>query len=156
MRTAQSFCAAYVIVRHEGKYLFVKRAHTTWMNGYYGLPAGKVEVGEGFLPAAIREAKEEVGITIFPAGIKHAVTLWRLAEDTGLEWCDVAFDVSSWKGEPYNAEPDVHSEIAWFGMRELPDNVIPSVRRMLELHEAGETYGEYRGVDALPHANRGI
>lgn len=75
------------------------------MNGYYGLPAGKVEVGEGFLPAAIREAKEEVGITIFPAGIKHAVTLWRLAEDTGLEWCDVAFDVSSWKGEPYNAEP---------------------------------------------------
>lgn len=41
-------------------------------------------------------------------------------------------------------------------MRELPDNVIPSVRRMLELHEAGETYGEYRGVDALPHANRGI
>ncbi|QQS18885.1 hypothetical protein IPL68_02385 [Candidatus Saccharibacteria bacterium] len=49
---------------------------------------------------------------------------------------------NSVEGEPYNAEPHMHDEIAWFCMSELPDNVIPSVRDMLEAIEKGDMYGE--------------
>ena len=58
--TKRPFCAAFMLIAQDGKYLFVKRKNTAWMDGYYGLPSGKVERGEGFLEAAVREAKEEV------------------------------------------------------------------------------------------------
>lgn len=144
IQSARPYCAAYVLLRRKQKYLFVLRQNTSWMNGFYGLPSGKVEPNEGFLRAAIREAQEEVGIAIRPDQLSHAVTLWRLTEDE-TEWCTVAFYAHSWEGEPYNAEPHIHSEIAWFGSDELPVNVIPSVRRIIELHESGQTYGEYGG-----------
>ncbi|QQS18886.1 NUDIX domain-containing protein [Candidatus Saccharibacteria bacterium] len=66
IEAAQPYSAAFMLIKRGDKYLFVRRAHTDWMNGYYGLPSGKVEPGEGFFAAAIREAKEEVGVTVLP------------------------------------------------------------------------------------------
>ena len=41
--TATPYLASFVIIRKEGKIAFVLRTNTGWMNGYYGLPSGKVE-----------------------------------------------------------------------------------------------------------------
>lgn len=54
--TATPYIASFVILRKAGKIAFVLREHTKWMNGYYGLPSGKVEKNEAFSAAAIREA----------------------------------------------------------------------------------------------------
>lgn len=59
-----------------------------------------------------------------------------------MEWCNIVFQAERWEGEPYNAEPHMHSEIAWLRMGELPDNITPSVRKMLEAIEKEELYGE--------------
>lgn len=54
------YLAAYLIFRNdEGKIAFVLRENTHWMNGYYGLPSGKVEADERVLVAAAREAKRK-------------------------------------------------------------------------------------------------
>lgn len=134
-----------MLIEREGKYLFVRRANTGWMNGYYGLPSGKVEKKEGFLAAAVREAKEEVGVTVSPEGAEFVHVSWRNEpEQHDMEWCDVLFRAKSWSGEPYNAEPDVHDSVAWFSLSDLPENVVPPVRAMLLAYAAGNTYSEFQ------------
>lgn len=145
IEAAQPYAAAFMLIKRGDQYLFVRRAHTSWMDGYYGLPSGKVEPGEGFFAAAIREAKEEVGVTVRPENATFRLAYWlQNEEEPDVEWCNVVFFAEEWEGEPYNAEPHMHDEVAWFRMSELPHNVIPSVRSMLEAIERGESYGEYR------------
>lgn len=147
--TQQAFVASYVLVKKDGKYAFLLRSNTKWMNGYYSLPAGKVEVGESYSAAAIREAKEEVGITIMPENLKHAATGHRdEPSDNGRFWVDVFFEVTDYEGEAHNAEPDVHGELKWFALSELPDNIIPSLRPVLEAFARGERFVEHGFTDS--------
>jgi len=55
-----------VVVRKQGKYLLVQESRHG--GGWY-LPAGRVEAGETFLQAAIRETLEEAGIPVNVNGI---------------------------------------------------------------------------------------
>jgi 8-oxo-dGTP diphosphatase len=138
--TATPHTAAYVIMRQQGKLAFVLRQNTQWMNGYYGLPSGKIEKGESAVQAAIREAKEEVGVTITPDQLQHVLTGDRHDE---IDWIDICFEASGWEGEPYNAEPHIHSELSWLDPDDLPENIIPSVRFYIEQIQAGKTYSTY-------------
>ncbi|QQS20141.1 NUDIX domain-containing protein [Candidatus Saccharibacteria bacterium] len=141
--TARPYCAAFMLIERDGKYLFVRRKNTGWMDGYYGLPSGKVEKKEGFLAAAVREAKEEVGVVVKPENTKFKLAFWlQVTDEPKMEWCNMVFLAEQWAGEPYNAEPDVHEHISWFGLDELPENVIPSVKKMLGAIQSGEQYGE--------------
>lgn len=141
--TATPFIASYVLVRRRGKIAFVLRSNTKWMNGYYGLPSGKVEQNEAYSQAAVREAREEIGIAVKQSGLRHVLTMHRQEGDEAMTWVDVFFEAEDWQGEPYNAEPHVHSELSWFDLNNLPENVIPSVRFALERIAAGEHYCEY-------------
>lgn len=142
--SATPYIASFVLVRKGSAVAFVLRSNTKWMNGYYGLPSGKVEKGESFTAAAIREAKEEVGILVKEEHLTHALTVHRYAPSSfANEWVDIYFEVAEWVGEPYNAEPNIHGELAWLDLDHLPDNIVPSVRYALEQIKQGEAYGEY-------------
>lgn len=145
--TARPYIAVYVILkRDDGKVVFVKRSNTGWMDGRYGLPAGKVEKLETFLQAAVREAKEEVGVGLDPTDLKHVLTVHRDSPDDEVDgdmtWVDVFFEAAKWQGEPYNAEPHMHSEIAWLDPRNLPETVIPIMMDTFGFLNDGLTYGE--------------
>jgi 8-oxo-dGTP diphosphatase len=139
--TQAPFVAAFVVLRKEKKVALVLRENTKWMNGFYGMPSGKVEKNENFTSAAIREGFEEVGVTIEPQDLKYIHTMHRHGQD--MDWVDVYFEVDKWKGEVINAEPDVHREVAWFDLQHLPQNIVPPVRAALVAIERGETYSEY-------------
>ena len=62
--SARPYIACFVILRKGNKVAMVLRKNTGWMDGYYGLPAGKVEYFEHFTAGAAREAKEEAGVDI--------------------------------------------------------------------------------------------
>jgi len=141
--TAQPFLAAYVLLRRQGKIAFVLRSNTSWMNGYYCLPAGKVELNERATAAAAREAREEAGVNIKEADLRIAHVCQRKSDDDTLMWIDVLFEVSSWEGEPRNAEPQSHGELAWFDPNNPPENVVPSVQFFLQQIKSGNTYSEY-------------
>lgn len=79
--TQTPYVASYVIVKNEeGMIAFVMRSNTSWMNGFYGLPSGKVEQNESFLHAAIREAKEEIGVEVKVNDLEHAITVHRYSK----------------------------------------------------------------------------
>lgn len=141
--TAQPYIASYVLVKKDGKIAFVLRSNTGWMNNHYGLPSGKVEEGETFTEAAIREAKEEVGITLRPENLHQVLTGHRREQGDTMSWVDVFFEAAEWEGEVINAEPHMHSAVEWFSLDNLPENIIPSVRYYLEKVQAADTYCEY-------------
>ncbi len=145
--TAQPHIASYVLLEKDGKIAFLLRANTPWMNNFYSLPAGKVETGESYTQAAIREAKEEAGVIIVPEDLVHVFTMQRLhteEESNGNpEWVDVVFKAKKWQGEAINAEPDVHSQLDWLDPKNLPDNVISYIKQIVEQIEAGKTYTEF-------------
>jgi phosphatase NudJ len=51
------------VVENEGRYLMIRETHHHQL---WYLPAGKVEMGEDVLHAAIRETREEAGIDVVP------------------------------------------------------------------------------------------
>jgi len=139
--TATPYTASYVVLRDGDKVAFVLRSNTDWMDGFYGLPSGKVEKKESFSAGAIREGLEEVGITVKPEALHHALTVYRNSDDDTY-WVDVYFEVETWSGEVQNMEPHMHSEVAWLDINNLPDNVIPTVRSALKHIADGERFVE--------------
>ena len=141
--TAQPRLACFVVLRRGNKIAFVLRSNTDWMNGYYGLPAGKVEVHESAAAGATREALEETGVTIKQTDLRAVHVAHRWDGDDGYDWLDVLFEADRWEGTPFNAEPEKHSELAWLDPKNLPKNVIPSVRSYVTQIESGNLYSEY-------------
>jgi ADP-ribose pyrophosphatase YjhB (NUDIX family) len=141
---ATPYTAAHVILRKDGKIAFVLRQNTGWGDGSYGLVTGKVDHGESYLTAAVREAKEEAGVDIKASDLKHVLTAHRKSD---MLWVDVCFEATKWQGEAHNAEPDKHAELAWLDPSVLPDNIVPAERFYLEQIAAGNSYAEY-GWDA--------
>ena len=138
---ATPYAAAHIILRKDGKIAFVLRQNTKWGDGFYGLISGKVDHGENFLITAVREAKEEAGVTIKRQDLKHVLTAYRQSEDS--LWVDICFETAKWHGEAYNAEPHKHGELVWLDPENLPENVVPPIRFYLEQIAAGATYAEY-------------
>ncbi|HET8709228.1 MAG TPA: NUDIX domain-containing protein [Candidatus Saccharimonadales bacterium] len=138
---ATSNSSAYVLFRNGSLLAFVKRAKTGWMDNHYGLPSGRVDEGESFTQAAIREAKEEVGVMIQAEDLVPVLT-WQRHYTDG-DWVDVIFEALKWEGELINAEPHLHSEVTWLDSANLPDNVIPEIKFALDKIAAGKTYAEY-------------
>lgn len=133
--------AVFVLFEKAGKVLLVLRENTGWSDGMYTLPAGHVESQETFRQAAAREAKEEVGLDVKLDDLKHLLTLNEIKP--GEERIGMTFRAIKWQGEPHNAEPHIHSEVAWFEVDNLPANIVPQALYSLEQIKAGETYAEF-------------
>lgn len=58
-------------------------------------------------------------------------------------WVDVYFEVKAYEGSVINAEPHMHSELAWLDPNDLPKNVIPSVAESIRAWVQGKRYYEH-------------
>lgn len=139
--SATPYIAAFIMFHKGNKAAFILRQNTGWMDGYYDLPAGKVEPGESYLATVVREAKEEVGAEVRPADLKHLLTVHRNSDN--MTWVDIVFEARQWQGELYNAEPIKHGSLEWLDLNNLPDNIVPAGRHRLEQIAAGKHYAEY-------------
>lgn len=137
------FPAVCMLIRKDGKMLFVLRTNTGFMDGYYSLPAGRVEPAEAYRAAAIREAKEEVGLTVKPEDAAFRILHHRYYGPEDI-WVDAYFEAEQWSGTPVNGEPKEHGEIAWFPADNLPaDKILDYQYAALQAIAAGQTYGEF-------------
>ncbi len=122
------------------KILLIRRFQTGYMDGHYSVPAGHLDGGESVRAAAVREAREEVGVQIDPAAIRLAGVFHRL---NGEERVDFFVHVLEWNGEPVNAEPGKCNDIRWADGKNLPENTIPYVRKAIENYRAGVMFEEF-------------
>ncbi len=126
---------------HNGKeILLLRRANTGYQDGKYGLPSGHLDGGEPLSAGMSREAKEEIGITIYTDNLKLVHIMHRMDED---ERMDFFFDAQFFEGEIVNNEPDKCDDLSWFPVSNLPENTIPYIKSAIEHYLNGDLYSEF-------------
>jgi 8-oxo-dGTP pyrophosphatase MutT (NUDIX family) len=141
--------AAYLILRRGDEILLQLRANTGYRDGYWAVgAAGHVEAGESVFEAAVREAREEVGVRVEVTDLE-ALTAMHRTHANGRpvdERVDFFFSCRRWAGEPRRLEEHKSADLAWFPLTALPDPVVPHERVVLDGLRSGTlpavvTYG---------------
>lgn len=124
-----------LVLEKDGNILLSRRQNTGWMDGFWHIPGGGLEEDEPITTAAVREAKEELGVIVDPGHIKLMHILHLNKKTLGFY-----FITQKWKNEPINNEPEECSEIGWFAMDALPQEMSPFAKRVIESHQTGTQY----------------
>lgn len=120
--------------------LLLRRANTNYMDGKWDFAgSGHVEEGETASQAVCRELLEETGLVVKPEDALFLHVSHRIKEPT---YYDFYFEIRTWTGEPSIREPDKCSDMAWFPVDALPEDMIPNRRRVFLLARTGVPYSE--------------
>lgn len=130
----------HLLFFREDQVLLLRRFNTGYADGQYSVPAGHLDGGETVMAAAAREAEEETGLRLNLDQIVFSSVMHRMEEE---ERVDFFVQVRQWQGEPVNAEPDKCDELRWVNINELPDNIVPYVKRAIQNHRGGIAFGEF-------------
>lgn len=136
--TGTSVCA-YLLLKKGDQILLNLRKNTGYADGMWSFIAGHVEDGETATEGMIREAKEEIGITIQPEQLKVVHIMHRLSNRFNV---DIFFECFSWEGEIKNREPHKCERMDFFPIHSLPTPLVDYNRAVLELVAKGEFYSE--------------
>ena len=134
--------ASYLILKKDEKILLGRRINTGYYDGYYVVPSGHIESDELPMGGLIREAKEEIGITILPEDAKFVHALYRAKHDETGARVDYFFEVEKWHGEVVNNEPHKCDDLQWFSFDQFPQNMVRHVQHALECYQKGIMYSE--------------
>lgn len=132
--------AVHVLVLRGDEILLLRRFNTGYEDGKLSVVAGHVERGETVTQAAIREGREEVGLSLAPDRVRVVGVMHRRSDD---ERIDFFLTYPLGDGEPRNLETDKCSELVWVRLDELPADTIPYVRAAIEQFRAGRWFGEF-------------
>ena len=125
--------AAYVYLRADDQVLLQRRQNTGYMDGMWVAgAAGHIELGETAAVAAVREAREELGIqlsvmNLLPATIMQRTDGTATPSEQRADWF---FTATDWTGKPSVMEAHKCAEVAWFPLFALPE-LIPKYERFV-------------------------
>ncbi|MGI8888382.1 MAG: NUDIX hydrolase [Nocardioidaceae bacterium] len=126
--------AAYVLILRDDQVLLQLRANTGYMDDHWAAAAaGHVEAGESVFEAAIREAREELGVTIDAADLQPECAMHRTHGNSRAidQRVDFFFSCRNWRGTPKLLET-MAADLRWFELSALPPNVVPHERAVLD------------------------
>lgn len=132
--------SAYLILKQQDKILFHLRKNTGYCDGMWSLVAGHVEEGESATEGMIREAREEIGIELYPDQIQVVHVMHRKTNRLNV---DVFFDCKSWQGEIQNCEPEKCERLEFFNLSSLPSNTVDYNKLVLNSVLEGKFYSEW-------------
>jgi ADP-ribose pyrophosphatase YjhB (NUDIX family) len=144
-------CANVLVLDDDNRVLLVRRAHAPWL-GTWSAPGGFCNELEHPVEAAEREALEETGLR---ARVTGFLGIWvdRYADDQDDEDAD-AISVAYYLGRPLGGAPGPRdgevSEIGWFALDALPDQLSPPFVPVVEAARAAVAAG--RTETPLPDA----
>ena len=140
-----SAVAVYLILENkDNDILVMRRCNIGYQDDMYQVCAGHLETGELPTQAMIREAKEELGITLKAKDLKLVHVSARPKHDETGNRIDFFFLARHWEGEPKIAEPSKCDDLRWspnFGG--LPDNTTPHVKHCIEMVYEGIFSSEF-------------
>jgi len=134
----------YVLVRRENQLLLLLRDGTGYKDGAWGPPAGKVEPGETYREAGVRELREETGLDVNPSELRFVHLLDRSPEPgERWHWTGAFFEVNGAEGHAVNREPTKCRTIGWHRFDALPSPMVDYVGHVLAALTEGIRYSEW-------------
>lgn len=109
--------------------LLQERCNTGYMDGKYDTScSGHLENGESILTATVREAKEELGIDINENDLSLVAVIHPYKED----YINIFFTTKKYSGTPKIMETNKCSNLKWFNINNLPENIVVRVKNVIE------------------------
>lgn len=121
-----------------------RRKNTGFADGKLDFSCGgKVEKGETMTAAAIREAKEELGIVIDKSDLRFVCLVHKCDAPCDLILYNGYFIAEKFEGEPAVCEPQKCAEIGWYDIEKLPSDLIDDRKEVIKEVRKGNSYLEY-------------
>ncbi|MGH3713756.1 MAG: NUDIX domain-containing protein [Micromonosporaceae bacterium] len=118
-------CAGVVVVRDDGSFLAGRRAHEPSL-GMWDLPGGFCDGWEHPAEAAVREAREEVGIEVTLGPLVGVYVGDYAHQGETLPVLDLYYLATLVSGDP-TPDPAEMSEVAWFPLTDPPPLAFPNM-----------------------------
>lgn len=139
-------CAVFLILtkteNNEEYILLQRRCHTGILDNQYDVScSGHLEKGETLLQAVIREAAEEIGIDILAEDLSYVSTVH--ANFSGDAYILAVFHTNRYFGNPTIQEPNKCSDLRWFKLDDLPNDLASTRKTMIENYLSKRSYSEY-------------
>jgi 8-oxo-dGTP pyrophosphatase MutT (NUDIX family) len=121
---SMTLLVAAVIVHDPtaGRVVLIQRGHAAkFAPGQWDLPAGKSEPGEPVTATAVRELREETGLSVRPESLRvaHLVhSAWGVEAPNG--FLTIVFVTHEWTGQLQNLEPAKHAQTCWIDTQAIP------------------------------------
>ncbi len=133
-----------LLLIHDDQLLMLRR-RSKFANGFYSVIAGCIDPDESATQAIIREAQEEANILIKPEWLRLGSVGYNTMNERGPthEAVDFFFVSHKWENEIVNQEPDKHFDLAFYPLKNLPDPIIPFVKKGIEASLNGIPLVEY-------------
>lgn len=133
-------CAAAILTDAEGRVLLL------WQpRGKYGLPGGVVEPGETPPQAAVREAREEIGVEV---RLEYLVGTCHLSGGGQIDMVNSVYRARIVSGEPCTADENEVLRLDWVVSGHLPSPISNDARVAIPDFWAGRR-GVVRDVERL-------
>lgn len=129
--------AVHLLLTRGAEVLLLRRFNTGYEDGRFSVPAGHLDGGETVVAAGIREAREEIGVSIDPADVRIVQVMHRFAEEERIDYVVAA---NRWSGEIRNREPEKCDLLAWHPIDALPVNTIPYVAHAIRCWREGVAF----------------
>ena len=137
--------SVYLVLIKNNEILLSRRYNTGYFDNNYSFPAGHLDGGETLRQAMIREAKEEIGITLNSKDLELIHVMNRKIPDN--ERMDFFFTAKKWQGEPTIIEPEKCDDLRWFNVNNLPENIIPYTKQAIDSFLNNIIYSEREGYE---------
>lgn len=128
------------IILKDNKVLMMLRQNKFDTN-LYSLPGGCLEHGETVVDGAIREIKEEVDLDVEAQDLEVVSAMHRI---TPWDWHSTEFVLvcKTFSGQPKIMEHDKCSDLQWFELKNLPENISLYAKQAINNYINNESFTE--------------
>ena len=112
-------CGAFIL--NDNNEILLQQRNKEPEKGYWSIPGGKLEWMETFEDAVKREVKEECGVEIKVEKLLGICD--HIVKNENQHWVSPSFLCRITKGEPKIMEPTKHTDMQWFDLQALPENL---------------------------------
>jgi len=118
-----------IIITKDAQVLLLKRKYVHG-DGSWSTPGGHLEFGESPEECAVREAKEETGVSV--TDVKFRAITNDIFERDGLHYITIWMEGQYLSGEPVVNDSHEMEEVGWFTLDALPEPLFLPMRNLLD------------------------